>query len=66
MTLQAMLDQQRPISIADLCQAIEAAGAVDAFEADGLILFSHDNQFCTVPATPGDVIAAAQSMEGAA
>lgn len=65
MTLAAMLDQHRPISIADLCRAIEQAGAVDAFEADGLIIFVHEGRMSTVPATPGDVLAVADKLRGA-
>lgn len=61
--MQDLLDTHRPLSMGDLCATLERAGARDPFEADGLIIYLHAGRFCTVAATPGDVLAAARSME---
>jgi hypothetical protein len=63
MTLQTILDLHRPVSVRDLCAELERAGAVDPFEADGLLIFTHCGRFHTVAATPGDVLAMVAEME---
>lgn len=62
MHIHTMITAAQPVSVGELCAELERCGALDAFEADGIIIFTFRNRFVTVDAEPAAVTRAAQLL----